>query len=167
MCNNSLRRDHTAGLIAAAGGGALTPLQKRALAVAARHAYEEQRALGLADEPFDTWRHAAVQDVAPGARGLRSLVQSDYAAALSYFQELAGGAQAHPDEEREKDDARRARFVLHRAAEKAGVGPDALAALFFDLHRTREEDSTARQIWHVLFTLKHRESAAAWRVGKG
>ncbi|MBR1836411.1 MAG: hypothetical protein IJ783_03910, partial [Kiritimatiellae bacterium] len=61
--------------IAAAAAEPLTARQRVALAVLARRAWAAQRKLGLAEEDFDAWRHAAVQDAAPHACGLSELAQ--------------------------------------------------------------------------------------------
>lgn len=152
--------------IEAQGAGPLTPLQIRTLAVEARRAWEVQRRLGLAPEDFDAWRHAAVQDAAPGRRGLRDLTQADFVHVRDWLKELAGGAR--PVAKDGDDDARRARWRLRRTL-------DALAwafggkeearryadALFRDIHRTTFEEATARQVWQVVFTVKNRADAKA------
>ena len=79
--------DRTDRAIEAQGAGPLTPLQIRTLAVEARRAWHVQREMGLAEEDFDTWRHGAVQDVAPAARGLRDLTQRDFAPVRAWLRE--------------------------------------------------------------------------------
>lgn len=149
--------------IQAQGAAPLTPLQIRTLAVEARRAFEVQRKLGLAPEDFDTWRHAAIQDAAPGKRGLRDLAQRDFAAVRSWLRELTDGQRPGNERPGEDDDARRARWSLRRtmeARERIFGGKEAAEAyvrsLFERIHKTTPEAATARQIWMVNFTLRNR-----------
>ena len=151
--------------VAAQGAAPLTPLQVRVLAVEARRAYMAQRKIGLADDDFDTWRHAAVEDAAPGRGGLRGLTQGDFAAVRDWLRELSGGPAALPGRlARESDDARRARWALRRAADRCrGNFPGDVDAyvdsLFEKIHGTTRERASARQVWQVIFTLRARIGA--------
>lgn len=168
--------DRTDRAIEAQGAGPLTPLQIRTLAVEARRAWHVQREMGLAEEDFDTWRHGAVQDVAPAARGLRDLTQRDFAPVRAWLRELAGGAPPPPlRDPRADDDARRARWALRRelASRARLFGGEEEArryaeAIFRDVHRTTSEEASARQVWQVVWTMRNRATARAgarWGTG--
>ena len=81
--------------VRAQGGAVVKPHQVRAMVIAAHRAYKVQSKLGLVDDGtgFDAWRKAALHDVVGAAApsSFRAVTQRDYAAAIAYFEELAGG----------------------------------------------------------------------------
>lgn len=96
---------------AAAAAAPVTPAQVRALIVEARRAWAAQRRLGLADEPFDEWRRAALWDCCRES-SFRKLDQGGFDLARPYFRKLAMADGAPFDEaaEQEAGDLRRALF---------------------------------------------------------
>lgn len=149
--------------VSAQGAGPLTPLQKRSLAALARKAYAVQKRLGLADEPFDEWRHAAVSDAAPGRPGLTCLTQADYAAVRDWLMQLSGAESAGAAGSlREADEIRRARFALDRecraraAAFEGGAAGAKRYAEKIVVARSGAAGPTAGAIWQAIFTLRAR-----------
>lgn len=157
--------------IAGQGAAPLTRRQTIALAVLARQAYERMRKIGLAEEPFDEWRRAAVAEAVPGAKGLRDLSQESFAAAADYFRALRDdGRMGDGRLLAEEDRRRRAFWALRRCLKRAeerwpgpGTPEDYARALFERIHGTTMEEATARQIWLVTITFRNRTWGSAPR----
>ena len=154
--------------IAGQNNQTLTKVQVRDLILAAQSAYHVQQKAGLADEPFEIWRRAALHDAA-GKGSFRALTQREYGKALAYFQILAGRkpnvrrAAAKPPA---ADEADRARWSLdnecRRTADTFGSYEGARTyaeALLGRIHRTTMTGATAKQLWQVFFTLRNRARA--------
>lgn len=149
----------------------LTAEQRQRLAIAARRAYDAQKAVGIVDgETFDAWRHACVRE-ATGRAGLTALTQRDYGPMMARLIELAGGSPRRRDwhaaaKPARRDDADRARRALKDecaawAEVFGGVAQaDAYAtSLLARIHKTDWMGATARQLWQVLFTVRNRARA--------
>lgn len=159
--------DKTQRTIDGAAGALLSKRQKAALAQLARKAYDVQAGLGLAEGPFDDWRHAAVWEHLR-VSGFRQMTQRGYGTMAKRFTELAGGKQLPRAARRtaDVDDTRRAWYALKSAcaalAEAFGGadGAEAYAeALLGRIHKTTPEGATARQLWQVLYTMRNRANA--------
>lgn len=151
--------------IAAQAAYPLTAAQVRDLILAANRAWKEQRRYGLADEPFDVWRRAALHD-ACGRQSFRDVRQGEYGRVRSYLERLAGRkapARRASGKPQAADEADRARWALEReCAAQADAfggldGAEAYAdALLGCIHKTTRGLATAKQLWQVLFTLRNR-----------
>lgn len=153
-------------------GTPLTKEQKMELIKICVRAWEAQKAHGLCDVDFDSFRHAACWD-ACRKTGLTKLDQGDFGAAMKYFIRLAGEKPRTATEARvssqtpEEDDRRRALFALKRECDDQADAFDhgAEGAMTYArgllglIHRTTVEQAKAKQIWQVLFTLRSRASA--------
>ena len=104
---------------AAAAASPVTPVQVKALIVEARRAWAAQRRLGLAEEPFDEWRRAALWDCCRES-SFRKLDQGGFDLALPYFRKLAMADGAPFDEAAAKEagDLRRALWDFRRLCRK-------------------------------------------------
>lgn len=146
------------------------------LILEAQCAWRMQCQVGLCDEEFDAWRHAALYD-AVRKTSFRAVGQAEFGKALGYFEKLAGrepntrwGHTNHAIAQREsgpEGDRRRAEYKLRETAEQvAGAFGDepeqALAyacVLLKTIHHTDLPRATAKQIWQVAFTLRNRAAA--------
>ena len=165
--------------VRAQGGAVVKPHQVKAMILAARRAYLEQRRLGLVDDGvgFDAWRRATLHDVvAPGAPGsFRAVTQRDYARIVAYFLELAGdGGMAAAEQDKTADERRRALWALTleegRLAEAYGGREGAARyadALFWKIHKTERTIASARQIWAVIMTLRNRAAKRRAKTAPG
>ena len=160
------RREEMA--VAAQGAGPLTKAQRTALAILARRAYEVQRRCGLADEPFDEWRRAAVADAAPGRAGLTKLTQADFRPVRDWLSRLAGaGSGGSAAKLRAEDERDRARWALRRECERLaprfGGGAEGAfryaEAILIDQAGGNEPD--ARAYWRALYTIRARAGKRA------
>ena len=167
----AVRMDERA--IAGQSSQILTKAQVRDLILTAQTAWRVQRKLGLADEPFDAWRKAALHD-ACGRQSFRDVRQGEYGHVLHTLLTLAGRkptsrpAAVKPPR---VDEATRARWALDqeciKQAEAFGSYPGAKAyadSLLSRIHRATLSSATAKQLWQVLFTLRSRAKARD-RVG--
>jgi len=169
-------------------GAAAAPLvadQRRRLAILCRNAHAEAARCGLAQEPFDVWRHRQVM-MCCERDGLRECRQEDYAVVeahmhwvLAEARRLSGREQAaRRQRERaatmavraEGNPVRQARWKLRQeflAAADVIEAPEAYAAhIARSKFRTAHiEDLSARQVWSLVFDL--RRAAAARRKRKG
>lgn len=154
---------------ASASATPLTQRQVLALIIEARKAHEVQRALGLADEPFDVWRRGAAQDALGRSGSWRAFAQRDFAPLMAYLKALALGTWQRGGTE--EDDARRARYVLGRVTEASAeifgsrAGAEAYrAALCRSLFPGRgEQELAAEELWRLCLTLRSRAAAARRR----
>ncbi len=146
----------------------LNKAQVRDLILAAQTAWRVQQRCGLADEPFDVWRHAALHD-ACGRQSFRAVTQGEYGRALAYMLNLAGKKAATRKAAAKApaaDEASRARWALERECQKLAAafggltGATAYAdALLERIHKTDRYLATAKQLWQVLFTVRNRAKA--------
>ena len=167
----AVRMDERA--IAGQSSQILTKAQVRDLILAAQTAWKVQRKLGLADEPFDAWRKAALHD-ACGRQSFRDVRQAEYGRVLRMLLELAGRKPASRPaavKPPRVDEATRARWALDqeciKQAEAFGSYPGAKAyadSLLSRIHKATLSSATAKQLWQVLFTLRSRARARN-RVG--
>jgi hypothetical protein len=151
--------------IAGQAGGVVSKRQVRDLILTALKAYGNQQRAGMADEPFDVWRKAALHD-ACGRQSFRAVTQGEYGDVLGYFLQLQGvSARARKAAQQSKaaDEAERARYALRRECESladafgSAAGAEAYAdALLERIHKTDIEEASAKQLWQVVFTMRNR-----------
>ena len=164
--NNKLGKDDEA--IIGQGNATLTKVQIRDLILSAQTAYHVQQHAGLADEPFDIWRKAALHDVV-GKASFRLVTQREYGRCIAYFVKLAGKkptTRRVATKSGAADECSRARWAFddecHRQAETFGSYEGARAyaeSLLARIHRTTPSTATAKQLWQVVFTLRNRARA--------
>lgn len=104
----------------------LTNKQIKALVTEARRTYDALRALGVAGQTFEAWRHAVVHATVRRA-GLRQCANRHYAALRRTFRELRGAAPgpkaaASRRQSREGGDTmERREQLMHRIANQLGL----------------------------------------------
>lgn len=151
--------------IAGQAGGIVTKDQVRDLILAATAAHKVQAKLGLAEEPFNVWRKAALHD-ACGRQSFRDVRQSEYGKVLKYLLLLAGKHPAQrpaATKSKSQDEAGRARWALDGECTKLAdaFGSENGARIYAEtllgkIHKTTWHGATAKQLWQVLFTLRNR-----------
>lgn len=154
----------------AAGSSPITRKQLVTLLCTARKAYEMQSEIGLADEPFDSWRRLAAQDALGFSPSWRELRQRDFAPLMSYLCDLGcvpwnrGGA--------EEDDRRRALHAIDRvvaSSEEAFGGKAGADAYRYALGRRMfagrdESELSADELWRLALTIRQRTHASTRRM---
>lgn len=159
--------------IAGQAGGIINKRQVRDLILAATTAYKTQEKLGLADEPFDVWRKAALHD-ACGRSSYRDVRQGEYGRVLKYLLQLAGKAPTARQAAAKtaaQDEAGRARWQLDREVKEQAdaFGSEEGARRYAEtllgrIHKTTWHGATAKQLWQVMLTLRNR-AASKMRSG--
>lgn len=154
--------------IAGQGNQIISKVQVRDLILSAQTAYKVNEKLGLADEPFDVWRKAALHD-ACGRQSYRDVRQAEFGKTLHYFLVLAGkkpGTRRAAAKPPGADEAGRARWSLDKEcqeqAETFGSYDGArmyAETLLQKIHKTTYDEATAKQLWQVMFTLRNRARA--------
>lgn len=171
----------------------LSNLQKRAIAIAARKAYDawpEREAFEAINSElsksdcFNAWRHVEqgkataaqrgeTKDQGPETRdlGIQSLcemTQAHYATVLAHFQALAGdGAAADRTRARDADNGRRiARYKLDEALRERGLTPGYVGAICRRQFRCELGDASAGQLWKLVYTVRNRRPAPSQTNGK-
>lgn len=165
---SALKIDRAQRAIDGQSNAVATKDQVRDLILTAQTAWRVQRKLGLADEPFDAWRKAALHD-ACGRQSFRDVRQREYGHVLHTLLTLAGRkptSRPAAVKAPRVDEATRARWALDqeciKQAEAFGSYPGAKAyadALLAKIHRATLSSATAKQLWQVLFTLRNRARA--------
>lgn len=165
---SALKIDRAQRAIDGQSNAVATKDQVRDLILTAQTAWRVQQKLGLADEPFDAWRKAALHD-ACGRQSFRDVRQSEYGHVLHTLLTLAGRKPASRPaavKPPRVDEATRARWALDqeciRQAEAFGSYPGAKAyadSLLSRIHKATLSSATAKQLWQVLFTLRSRARA--------
>lgn len=176
--------DRSEKAVSGAAAALVSKDQIRRLILEAGAAHRRQASLGLADEPFDAWRHGALYD-AVRKTSFRALGQHEFGLALNHFERLAGkpvstvwGRANHAIALRESSpegDRRRAEFKLTEACEEVapafnGSAEEALAyavVLLRTIHRTDLPSASAKQLWQVMFTLRNRAASRLRKQARG
>lgn len=157
------------------------------LILAAQEAHREQKRLGLTDDTFDVWRHAALWD-AVRKTSFRSVGQKEFGQALSHFLRLAGkdgpqgaasgwqrtNAHIAGRESGPEGDRRRAEYMLRKTCGevKAAFEGDEGQALAYacvllrTIHATTLDQAQAKQIVQTMFTMRTRAKARLAKARK-
>lgn len=156
----------------------VTKIQVRDMILEAQAAWRKQAELGLAEEPFDAWRHGALYDVCRKT-SFREVGQHEFGAVLAHFERLAGkepntrwGRSNHAIAAREctpEGDRRRAEWLLRQefasplcvnAFGDAGLAEVYARSLLFRIYRkTAFADASAKELAQITFTLRSRARA--------
>jgi hypothetical protein len=148
----------------------LSHTQKRAIAIAARRAYQawpEREAFEAINGDmsrtavFDAWRHVETGK-ACGIQSLRECSQAHYGRILAHFQRLAGDtAAATRTQARDADNDRRiARYKLDQALRERGLGESYAAAICRTQYRCSLAEASPRQLWRLVYTIRNRRRPA-------
>ena len=159
-----------------AAASLITKAELKRLILEAQAAWRMQCSLGLCEEEFEPWRHAALWD-AVRKTSFRAVGQKEFGLALAHFEKLAGrepntnwGHVNHAIAQHEtspEGDRRRAEYVLRKTCLEVkdafnGQEGEALAyalVLLRKIHKTDLTHASAKQIWQVKFTLSNRAKA--------
>ncbi|MDD3885376.1 MAG: hypothetical protein PHI35_00710 [Victivallaceae bacterium] len=144
--------------------GPLTREQKARLMILAREAFEKHcaetgerfTAAGL-----ETWRRAE-QVKACGKASLRASSQMDFLPLKAHFLNLLGdsGNALNLLLHQQTEPARQARFKLEEACEERGLAMSYPAAICKRQYRCSLDEANAKQLWHLVFTVRNRRKSA-------
>jgi hypothetical protein len=151
----------------------LSKFQKRELARLAHQAWlrlPERAALlesnaGMSSSAVETaWRHAEQGKAMGGVRqSLTQATQRDYLLLRAHFMRLCG-LEAAADKalaQAATDGGRRALFLLRRELGERGLNESYAAAICRTQYRCSLTQATEKQLWNLIFTIKHRRTATA------
>ena len=151
--------------VQAQGAGVVSRAQVVELLRVANVAWKAQKAAGLTDDDFDTWRGGTLFD-AVQLSSFRSVRQSEFNVVLALFHKLAGNtiaAMAAEGAGGADDQRRRAAFALKAEIAKCAdvlggvVGATRYAeAIARSKYRASLETLSAKQVWCVFFTIRNR-----------